>query len=490
MKRKVFILLFLLLIPIKTFALEEKEYNVCKNGCEYSELETVFNEIENYTSTDGYNVVINVLDQETYDAPSQVTLNDAYTRDSEVFNRLTNLTINGNGASLNTNDRNILIGTEEKVTIKHLKIESKTIVICSRGDEVLFEDTNIEAKNISAACSSISKVTVKDSTFKGNFGGINIAVKNLDSEGELSLSNPISVEDIEVKGTLLISTKIPEPITIKNINIDANHNEYGLSIYYDVCRGEDPDYVLENITVKNADVAAVHRMRNHGNLTIKNSDLSDNACSIHLESLGFGSCVASHSKSPKTELKLLSDRETNPDTVFQDSKVCCAKSYKGDTASHGSSFTMAGGPTDSIMYFDKTNIWTKPISRGEGENDNVIEKDNNSILIEQTNQDVISLNVEKGVDLSKYFEWIANDIEWTVEDESILSIINNQIIPKKAGETNIVGRSAKDVYYLNIRITGEKNPNTVTNLKVIIGLICLLLLLEITIHFGKKKARE
>ena len=97
MKRRLFVLLFLLLIPIKIFALEEKEYNVCKNGCEYNELETVFREIQSFSSNAGYNIVINIQDQETYQLTTYYQLDKRRTvwDYGELYHRITNLTING-----------------------------------------------------------------------------------------------------------------------------------------------------------------------------------------------------------------------------------------------------------------------------------------------------------------------------------------------------------------------------------------------------------
>ncbi len=496
MKRRLFVLLFLLLIPIKTFALEEKEYNVCKNGCEYNELETVFGEIQSFSSNAGYDIIINIQDQETYHLSTQYQLNKRRTvwEYGELYRRITNLTINGNGAHV-TQDSNwsLSIGVKEKLEIKHLNMEIGPTSLASDRGEIIFEDVNISTPSIGVDHNT-PETTIKDSVIKAEVTVDRATLNNLEVEGSLRLSDPTSVEDIEVKGQIIISQKenVEESYTFKNINIDANNKPYGLSFVYEACRGNDTNYGLENVTIKNASVSAIYRMRNTKNLLIKNSDLSDNACSIHLETLDLGYCDMGYTNRFKPELKLLdfSVNANNPDTVIQNSKVCCALSRKGNIASYHDDINITGQSPISIMYFDKTNTWTKPISRGEEENDNVIELDNNIILIEQTNKDIISLNVEKEVDLSKYFNSLVSDIEWTVEDESILTIQNGKIIPKKIGETNIIGRSDKDAYYLNIKITEERNPNTVTNLKVIIGLICLLLLLEITIHFGKKKARE
>ena len=51
---------------MKAKAVEEKVYEVCKNGCAYSEVDTVFTELNSLGNNNQYNVVINIRDQGTY----------------------------------------------------------------------------------------------------------------------------------------------------------------------------------------------------------------------------------------------------------------------------------------------------------------------------------------------------------------------------------------------------------------------------------------
>ena len=93
---------------------------------------------------------------------------------------------------------------------------------------------------------------------------------------------------------------------------------------------------------------------------------------------------------------------------------------------------------DAILYFNITNKWSKTISRGSDiDNNNIVELDDGKIIIDYENRDILDLQVDKDVDLDKYFEGVnVREINWRISDESILEIKEGHIIPKKVGETD------------------------------------------------------
>lgn len=82
-----FLFIFMPIVKAETIT-----YNICKSGCEYSDLNALKDEINNISDDD--DVVIDFLDNETYDA-SNITFKNY---------RIRSLSINGNGASIDAID--------------------------------------------------------------------------------------------------------------------------------------------------------------------------------------------------------------------------------------------------------------------------------------------------------------------------------------------------------------------------------------------------
>ena len=86
----------------------------------------------------------------------------------------------------------------------------------------------------------------------------------------------------------------------------------------------------------------------------------------------------------------------------------------------------------------------------------------------------IEVNIsDTSKDINSYFKDLPDGIEWTVENREILDIVNNKIVPKKIGETDIIGSKADKSYVLHVKVTSINNPNT--NNKLILLLIPVLL---------------
>ena len=114
MKKYFYTLLILLLMPILVNA-ETLEYNICKSGCEYSELEDVLTELQekgNNNEFDNHDIIINLNDEERYDINSHTI----YGQGAENIN---SFTINGNGNSINSQGSLYIMA--KKITINNIK---------------------------------------------------------------------------------------------------------------------------------------------------------------------------------------------------------------------------------------------------------------------------------------------------------------------------------------------------------------------------------
>ena len=82
------------------------------------------------------------------------------------------------------------------------------------------------------------------------------------------------------------------------------------------------------------------------------------------------------------------------------------------------------------------------------------------------------------------------DITWTSDDESISKIEDNKILGLKEGQTIIRGVSSDGLTNYLIRVTVIKNPVTMSNIYLVMGITLILGLATITYGVYRKKREE
>ena len=112
--------------------------------------------------------------------------------------------------------------------------------------------------------------------------------------------------------------------------------------------------------------------------------------------------------------------------------------------------------------------------------------------LSNTYKGTISIGVGSNSDIVNAFENIelSNDIEWKVEDESIVRIEDNKIIGLKEGVTRITGVSSDGLSTYEIEVTVINNPITNSMLYISIGMILILILGTVIYVVYKRRADE
>ena len=155
--------------------------------------------------------------------------------------------------------------------------------------------------------------------------------------------------------------------------------------------------------------------------------------------------------------------------------------------------------TNPTIYVTSNNTWLSQIKRSKDNNMdmnslyNVVEGFNSKIIIDQATN--ITLKMSEEGDLQSYFNELKDVdpslISWSVEDASILKIVNGKAIPLKLGSTNVTATYKNSNYTINFKITSLMsditNPKTGSTLLLIVGLMVLISALESVKFFQHSK---
>lgn len=79
---------------------------------------------------------------------------------------------------------------------------------------------------------------------------------------------------------------------------------------------------------------------------------------------------------------------------------------------------------------------------------------------------LLRMSDKKNTDLRNFFPDFTGNVKWFVSDESIIRIDNNNIIPLKVGETDVIGSDENSSYKLRVKVVADDlltNPNTYVN---------------------------
>ena len=191
---------------------ETLTYDVCKSGCEYSDLNALQDEINNISNVD--DVVIDFLDNETYDA-SDITFRNY---------RIRSLSINGNGASI---DANRLLMSFHELNIKDITISTPSLVIFG-GVERNYSVEEINANKHLEHTINIQNVVFNESDsdemtgFIFMLGTINIEKSIINSTLHFGTSDAY-IENSNINKGLDGVVMIGGPSDLANIHVKANN---------------------------------------------------------------------------------------------------------------------------------------------------------------------------------------------------------------------------------------------------------------------------
>ena len=166
MKRIYYTLIIILCLPIMVNA-ETITYNICKSGCEYSDLKTVLNNHRSENQLD--DIIINFQDSETYELDN----------DSDIDIYVNSIIFNGNNASITQNDRTIHFRVKKSLKFENINMNIHQVAFLGFGN------TEEEINNKTYLEKNMQFTNV---TFKGNYiigySNINIDNSAINSPGE------------------------------------------------------------------------------------------------------------------------------------------------------------------------------------------------------------------------------------------------------------------------------------------------------------------
>ncbi len=496
--KKYILFVLLMICPIFVHA-ADYEYHVCKEGCEYTELDAVFGIMNN--SYTGYqnDVKVYIDDDATYDLSDNNYVSSKYGWVSGIYMyKVNKLTIEGTkGAPKITSSnmhqdgnyvpRSIFIETNDDVIVKNIKIEvPKSIMFEIRGVLTL-ENVDVKATEFYSYFTSTDNV-VKNCTFNSNiYLDDNSNISNTKIDGSLFVRNRLTGDNLTVNGYI----ENNGTMDLKNSTIDASDYDYGILFPYSDCLGDcgsernySEDSSIKNTVIKNASVSAIMYNRSSLNqkkqLKIDKVDMGSNPTSIIMYNIyswgpnefydGY-SVVVSNSKVSGAETYRALHEDWNGDNDAPDLKD--VKSLN--------------------MYFDVTNNWVKPIyrvndpSKKNNKKANIVETNSGRIVVERKNSGVLIVNVDKDKPLSEYFEEIGEVLgEIKVDDPTIVKVVNGKLVPLKKGETTVRFTVDNTSYVLGVKVESDPtNPETLDKITIATVLFVISLGL-VTVIYTKK----
>ncbi len=513
MKKKL-ILIMLLFIPFIVKAENiEKNYELCKSGCEYSDVNVIFQDIMASDRTKAYDFIIEVKDGETYEIqrtygemffddeveikkssftlkgvgderPTFGIVNDSYSIRFLAVSQMTleNIIIDNSSVDFHTCYYNEFEGVDNILTVKNVDIKAKDIWL--RGKDVYYENVKIETGSIMSDGGTkavFKNVDINLNTTGGNYGliygGSDHTYENstITTNGKPFTASKITLKNSTVNGDISASdnqiytdSKINGSITLTDgyLNFDAVEVTKGITIRRTYCNNFDNNFnenaksTIKNSKISNPNGNAITLNVRDKDVTIdvENTDLDNSSCSVVSASPEPEVCGGAN-YTQNIRPTFLADTNTSSLDIqvnVKNSKVNCAMTSSDDTTLNAVN-----------MYFSDDNIWSKKVSRGiDPATFNVVELQNGHIYIDHKKEDVLRLNVDKDKPISAYFEDLLGDNaevlgEWLIGDPSILKIENGKIIPLKVGVTTISGVVNSEIYTIEITVKAEDlNPNT------------------------------
>ncbi len=536
------ILAFLILLIPFIVSAEDVTYEVCKSGCTYDSVDATYLAIKTLDTSKQYNITINIKDGETYNIQDS-TLDRNFFNGSGLIND-SSLIIKGTGSTRPTitsdsNTKDLTVIYLKSVTIENVNFESSVrIRLGATGNSkgvLNVKNSNLKSPNIEihgddSILDNVNALT-NDFHFQPRENNVNSAIKNSKINTLNSNNNKVTIrffatienteitaptvknfgivmKDSTINGNLVTeekqvykNSKINGHVDLKLEQIDFDNVEItnGLEISRTYCNNlSSPLYEGGISYIRNSKIHGenplVLRSRDNYILMIEDTDLDassnyENSCSIVTIVPEKIACSLNNVTGKKIMPTYLGREQQYNQYGSQfgvkvfvtNSKVNCASTYSEDTNVKAMN-----------QFFDYQTKWSKPIVRGTDleSNANVIEKNDGVIYIENAATDTLILNVDLEKPIADYFKDILPEGEtlgeWFIEDETILKVENNKIVPLKVGTTAIYGVVNSNVYSVYITVTDDMvNPGTGYNMSNVVILIVVLALVAVIIHFKK-----
>lgn len=405
MKRlKYLILTIIFCVPMLVNA-TNTTYNVCKNGCEYTELETVLAELEARGSHfENDYITINITDSETY------TINDHRICIADTSEEIKDFTINGNNATLVLNDS--LFMYAKQINIKDVTIKDYwdqdgnagtiTGTFKTYADKLNLTNVKVGALSISEG-EFISNVTIDSSEIA------NIAV-----------NGNVDIKDTEAR---LIRLANGTKYKLQNVTTyDMNINRAG---------GTDDEMSnidFDNVTVNN--LAAVF---------MSNGTIDDSSINSLFYAMGTLDIKNSSGK-----VLAGADGEMTPTVV----NIYNTKNTSLDYQKVTNDNQMSEITTDDDLFNNEAWKHTYSVVALEGANAEI------NIFFDGTK----TIKVNDKLDFSTLFNTIksGDKLTYKVDDTSVAKMDGNNIVGLKEGTTKITATSENGAVNYILNLTVEK----------------------------------
>lgn len=535
MKKLLIIISLLLFTPF--VKAEDITYELCKSGCEYSDINDVYTAIIELDNTKVYTITIDIKDEETYPI-SRYTMNHNSISGEKEKSLLLIKGSNGHHPKIsneNLYDGSMFIPTE-KIEIENVDIESVNYILINTASEtdgyLKIKNSTITGKSIDMGSpdiqiedleitSSIISFYVRDKSTSQNVikntkikidqpsellsinlnGNFKVENSELETPGiispqELYLVDSIFKGDVSVNGKQTYrNSKIEGTIKASNEIIDFDNVEVtnGIEIGRGYCNLNEEyngkgESIIKNSKISNSFGNAVTLgTRDSYSLKIENSDLNDSTCSVVAYVPEIRSCPDANTTNNKLLPKYLKNKKPLSIEV-SNSKVNCAYTYSNDLNKDAMD-----------LFFDYKNEWKNPVVRfQEFEDDgNVLERNNGNIFIEHGSDATLVLKVDKDKLITDYFKNIVANPEllgdWFIEDESIVKMDNNKLTPLKVGKTSISSAINNDTYVLNVSVVDKEgqaeNPNTTAGITRLVILTLIMGIIALVLYIKRPKIR-
>ena len=519
--KKIIIFIILLIIPFVVKG-QTLVYNVCQTDCEYNELNDVYNEILSLSTPEEHDITINIKDGRTYIIPYRNCDKNISNAKIKVIGTNKRPTIQGskNGSKLNDYPNiistdiyyeNLKIEATNYLKIGNVESDSKAVIknvifssnslnfyatntevtdsIINVGNVIVDENiTNFYMKNTTIEVEDIDDAYIKllndnylieDSTFKNmqiisHSNEKNSLLNNIIIKGSIYNGSYINIKNSTIDGNFISDN---HDFSIKDTTINTN-DEAAINIFKSSCTpltNNSNGAIIDNVKIKgNPKYGILIRgIDIDSKVDINNSDFSNATCSTAIIGNDLGTCCQS-----------LSPNNINPTFLankYENENIHVTNSLVNGGQVYSENPTIAAG----TIYFEDNNTWTEKINRGTNiEENNVVELNNGKVIIDLSNKGTLKLKVDKEKNIADYFKDLVNEKDtlgtWLIEDDSILKIVENKIVPLKVGQTKITASIGNNNYSVYIKVTetdlnGVSKKTNVTNITIII-----ILLLSIT----------
>lgn len=466
MKKKLFFLIFIIYLIFPVFVnAEELKYEVCKSGCEYSDLQEVFtlvndpNDRSSVPENAIYDVVIEIKDGETYNVDFR-TIDSGYVTNTNAKTFTIKGSNSDNRPTIYSGDDEMSFWIKygeyfliENVIMKNLETDHSfhggDLFLMANGKNDLVEIRNSEFYVQDCFDIWAYSITVKDSAFYADDG------IGFDAYGGVN-----TLENVIVRPTEYFDFTGEGICNATNVDVEADHYEDGMYLSGD-CQN-----TLDNINIRGAQngiyVYASYSERPDSKYKgfskktiIKNSNLVDNDISIYASGNHNINDIDIEVENTKLKTVVSKGKKDVLDTLL--------------------------GPT---VLIKGSSIWASPITRSNDENSDATVKEllDGKVIIEE--KKILDLNFDDKdtvIDVSSLFNNIDGvdftTVNWRVSDQSILDIIDNKLIPKKTGLVTITGEYNNNLYEVQVKIFKNNplipiiNPETGNHLLLVIFLI-------------------